>query len=102
VTDAAEVVCFQVSLLLGELNVKPRRSISSPRWKPEMVPLRCDPESSCRVPPLEKMTPLAVPPDATPRVPPLNSQHFEALRPPTVATELPVAKEVNVPVTIEF
>jgi hypothetical protein len=44
---------------------------SSLRWKPEMVPLRCDGESSCRVPPLEKTIPLAVPPDATSRMPPL-------------------------------
>jgi hypothetical protein len=27
------------------------RSISSPRWKPEMVPLRCDDASSWRMPP---------------------------------------------------
>src|ERR1700683_2119819 len=66
-----EGVCFQVRVLLDELNAKPRRSISSPRWKPEMVPLRCDDASSCRMPPLEKTTPLAVPPDATSSVPPL-------------------------------
>jgi hypothetical protein len=32
----------------------------------------------------------------------IDSQHFEALRPPTIATELLAAKEVNIPVTIEF
>jgi hypothetical protein len=35
-----------------------------------LVGRRCDDESSCRLPPLEKMTPLAVPPDATSSVPP--------------------------------
>jgi hypothetical protein len=43
---APEAICFQDRVLLDELNACPRRSISSPRWKPEMVPLRCDPESS--------------------------------------------------------
>jgi hypothetical protein len=58
-------------VLLDELNAKPRRLISSPRWKPEMVPERCPPESTRSIPPLEKTTPLAEPPDATSRVPPL-------------------------------
>jgi hypothetical protein len=31
-------------VLLDELNASPRRSICSPRWKPETVPLRCDDE----------------------------------------------------------
>jgi hypothetical protein len=50
------------------LNAELRRSISSPRWKPEMVPLRYDDVSSCRMPPLEKTTPVAVPQDFRPFV----------------------------------
>ena len=41
---APVVVCFQVRVLPDELNAKPRRSISSPRWKPEIVPETCPPE----------------------------------------------------------
>jgi len=36
-----------------------------------MAPLKCPPESTCSMPPLENTTPLAVPPDATSSVPPL-------------------------------
>lgn len=68
---APVVVCFQVRVLPDELNAKPRRSISSPRWKPEIVPETCPPESTWSMPPLEKTTPLPEPPDATSSVPPL-------------------------------
>ena len=40
---APEVFCVQDRVLLDELYASPRRSISSPRWKPEMVPETCAP-----------------------------------------------------------
>src|SRR5271156_4744116 len=68
---APEVFCVQDRVLLDALKASPPRSIASPRWKPEMVPTMCAPESRCSMPPLEKTTPLAEPPDATSSVPPL-------------------------------